>query len=215
MVTIVLNNDLCIQQNPRYPTQYTISLQTPNKHLIESIVQSNLLYNSTVCDDYKSFVFNAVSVKQLNSYLDEQGGHLNHNVMLKMIYCLSTQLDFLINQCKKSFLFYDVTNIIVIDDNKFVYVSNDMVQLNNDQILITKPFTKLNKLLSPEVSNINTIPSKIHYTSIYYSLGLLIMFCLTGVRTCDIELSISGSKLHGFIRRCLDADPTKRCMLFV
>ena len=116
---------------------------------------------------------------------------------------------------KKSFLFYDIANIIVIDNNKFVYVCDDLVQLNNDKILITKPFTKTNTLLSPEALNINTIPSKIHYTSVYYSLGLLITFCMTGDRTCEIELSISGPKLHGFIRRCLDKDPTKRCLLFV
>jgi hypothetical protein len=213
-------DDFFVQQDPRYPTRYTISLPTPNKHLIDSIVQSNLLFSSTVCDDYKSFMFNAASVKPLNSFLDEQNGRLDHGVILKMIYCLSTQLDFLIRECKKSFAFYDIANIIVIDNNKFVYVSGDMVNFihNSENILITKPFIKTDNLLSPELSNINTIPSKIHYKSIYYSLGILIVFCMTGVPTGNIDAlfrDINGTKLHGFIKRCLDADPTKRSLLFV
>jgi hypothetical protein len=205
-----MTDDFTIYQDSRL---CTISLSTPNKHLIESIVQT--LSSSTVCDDYKSITFNADSVRKIK---DEQ--RLNHDTILKMISCLSTQLDFLITKCRKSFLFYDMKNIIVIDENKFVYISDDAVNLihNSDDVLITKPFAKTNTFLSPEALNINTIPSRIHYKSIYYSLGLLIVFCLTGVTTSDIESllrDINGTKLHSFIRRCLDEDPTRRYLIFV
>ena len=226
MNTIISNDDFTIRQDPRYPAIYTIYLSAPNKQLIESIVQSNLLFSSTVCDDYTSIAFNATSVKTFGIYLNEQNHRLKYDAVLKMTSCLSSQLDFLITRCKKSFLFYDVNNIIVIDNNKFVYISDDcMVNLipNSENILITKPFNKCNRLLSPEALNINTIPSRVHYKSIYYSLGLLIVFCVTGVHftndgTDDIGVllqDINGTKLYSFIKRCLDEDPTRRYLIFV
>jgi hypothetical protein len=82
-------------------------------------------------------------------------------------------------------------------------------------MILSFPLSKSVGFLSPEILSINIIPCKIHYKTIYYSLGLLVLYGLTGVNDLDTQINGLGSKISGFLNRCLDKDVNSRCLLFI
>ena len=167
----------------------------------------------------------ASTVKSFAAYNKElPGGKMKYNDVLLLIDGLSRQLSYLINKCHKCFYSYALENLLVVDDSKFIYVSNEHLLLIRDEMLLLMcPFSKSNGFFSPELMNIYTIPSKINYKTIYYSFGLLVLFGLTGIeltRIEDIDIAIReveglGSKMFGFVKRCLAEDLDNRCLLFI
>ena len=72
---------------------------------------------------------------------------------------------------------------------------------------------------NPEIIKIKELPSKINYKCSYYSLGLLIGYCLFGSDILEKNIeeileSISFTKLYFFLKRCFD-NLDERCLLFV
>ena len=96
-------------------------------------------------------------------------------------------------------------DIVVIDKIHFVFMnSSAVVPIVNDYIYINTPFEK-SEFLSPELKQLQSIPSKIYFTSCYYSLATLIFYALFKVNytTESEELKkIYYSKLYFFLGRC-------------
>ena len=76
---------------------------------------------------------------------------------------------------------------------------------------------------NPEILQIQELPAKINHKCIYYSLGLLIIYCMFGKfkveKEKEMEISeniksISSTKLYFFLERCLN-NLDERCLLFV
>jgi hypothetical protein len=118
----------------------------------------------------------------------------------------------------------DVSNILVIDDCKFIYLSHeDLNDVKENNIFIYRPISKTHGYLSPELKNTNSIPISMNYKTIYYSLGLLILDNNINIKTdeeinilLDNELKyIKDTKLYYFLKRCLCNDPNKRFLLYV
>ena len=59
---------------------------------------------------------------------------------------------------------------------------NNLFNLDENILTINRSFDKQNKdsFLSPELLNINSIPSEVNYKCIFYSLASLIAFCIEG-----------------------------------
>jgi hypothetical protein len=218
--SIIQNNELSV---------YTISFSTRSEDIIKSIIHTNQLPDASVTNDYKSIIFKASSVKSFDTYcaknFETRGvSKIRYNEMLSMIRGLSKQLYYLIHIRQKCFLLYTLENLLVIDDVKFVYVSNDhllTIDPSSETLLLTFPLPKTVGFLSPEILSANIIPCKINYKTIYYSLGLLVLYGLTGLNETDSvdaiikELNGLGSKIFGFVKRCLDKDLNSRCLLFI
>ena len=224
METIVMENDeYTITQNKRDATIYTFFFPSFSKTLIKSIVSTKLITGATVTDDYMSLSFNATTVKTLKSFLNAS---LPYELVLKIISQLSTQLKYLIETHNETFMGYNINNVIVIDDTTFVYVSNEeLCKIEEGQITITYPFSRSDFYMSPDISNIKEIPSKVHYKSVFYSLGCLMVDCLlfkdeeateerNPHKILDI-LPIKQSKLYYFLQRCLSEEPNNRYLLFI
>ena len=198
----------------------------PSKALIASFTQTNIMTGYTITDNYKSVIFHSPSIQKLN--IKQK---ITFDVIIKMIYYLSLQLDFLIKNYNKCFIGYSAKNILVIDDNKFIYIPNeeDIYDINrlNDKITITFPFNLTDFFQSPETLSIKTIPSDIHYKSVYFSLGCLIIDCFNGYDNQSNNQSnkkyeelldtliIKNSKLYYFLKRCLNKEPEKRTVLYI
>ena len=197
----------------------------PSKALIASFTQTNIMTGYTITDNYKSVIFHSPSIQKFN-----QKQKITFDVIIKMIYCLSLQLDFLIKNYKKCFIGYSDKNILVIDDNKFIYIPNeeDIYDINpmNDKITITFPFNLIDFYQSPETLSIKTIPSDIHYKSVYFSLGCLIIDRFNNQSNNQSNnhekyeelldtLIIKNSKLYYFLKRCLNKEPEKRTVLYI
>ena len=111
-----------------------------------------------------------------------------------------------------------ISDIVVIDKIHFVFMnSTNVVSIVNDYISINAPVEK-NDFLSPELKQLKSIPSKIYFTSCYYSLSTIVFYALFKLNytTDTSELKkIYYSKLYYFLLRCLNQDPKKRKLIFI
>ena len=179
MKKIITNNEYNVYRNNKKETIYKIVFPTytTNYSLFNSIIKTNIIKGSTITEDYKSITFQALSVKTLPQYLSYLKNTQNNNTLdikkaLTMIYYLSNQLKFLINNENKCFYRYNPDNILIIDETKFMYLSNE-------DLLKIKPETEnieINTVISfewfvsPEILKITSIPEKINYKTIYYRI---------------------------------------------
>jgi len=118
---------------------------------------------------------------------------------------------------------YSIENIIVIDNNKFVYLTNEYLKdidthNNKETIMVTSPFTSKDFFISPELLEIRVLPSYIHYKTSYFSLGQQIvnLFSEDDNEITTIEnIHIKGTKLYYLLERMLEKDPTNRSIIFI
>jgi serine/threonine protein kinase len=225
---MITTNDFKILRNERNPSIFSIVFFKYSKALINSITKTKILLGATIYDNFTSFSFKATSVKtfkQYQEYLKTKNGNTNmpYNEILRMVYHLTTQLKYIIENENMAFIGYSPENIIVFDNNKFAYISTEhLLNLDGNFITVTYPFVNTDFFMSPEVLSIKELPHNVYYKSSYYSLGCLIIYSLIS----DIEfendiekiinsLPIKGTKLFGLLKRCLLKDPLKRSIIFI
>ena len=177
MVNIFKTNELIISQDNRKKSLFEIKHNNNNNNLFQYLLRS--LTKTKIIKNY-TILLNASSIKSYEEFKrDERNLNKTNKLpyfnLLKMAYYLSRQLSYLIKYESKCFYTYDTNNIFVIDDNIFVYLSQEHLKhIKNDNICIYSPIAKSNNYLSPELSNSTTLPIIINYKTIFYSLGLLI-----------------------------------------
>jgi hypothetical protein len=107
---------------------------------------------------------------------------LPYNLILNIIYSLSKQISYLLNNESKCFYKLDISKILVIDDCKFIYLSyEDLKDVKENKIYIYSPISTNSDYLSPELNFAKSIPILVNYKTIFYSLGLLIL------HICNLE----------------------------
>jgi len=200
--------------------------------LFYSIIKNNIANSTTIVNDnnnYSSLLIKTLSIKKFNLFIEEQKNtnktyRLSYETILKIIYYLSKQLFYLLEKEQKCFYTFDHNNILVIDNCKFLYLSNEHLKdVKNDKIYIYNPIKNNLGYLSPELQKIYTVPIIVNYKTIFYSLGLFIINNLLGETIhndaqevlLNNVLSIRGSKLYYFLERCLHSDPTKRFLIYL
>jgi hypothetical protein len=230
MALVLVNDNFQISKDPRKATLFTIDFPIRSESLINSLIMTKQICGSTVSDDYKSIAFNASSIKSFSKYQNElykiQGTkNMSYENTMILVSCLTKQNHYLIMKESKTFYLYDQTNIIVVDDSKFIYLSNDhLMDIKGDCIQVNRPFSCIG-FVSPEIIKINSIPSEVNYKIIYYSLAALAVYCLFNINitNTDIDLielnnillPIKGTKLYWLLIRCLDNDVKRRVILYV
>ena len=222
-----MNTEFTIREKQN--KHFVIELFNSDEPLMASIAKSKQLSGATVADDYKTIYFRASSVKTFTQYRNDLIAvrRLDYESTLRMVSALSNQLECLINQYRKVFYLFSADNLLVINDDKFIYVSSDhLVDVNIDEdngmIVFTRPFSKTDGFVSPEILMIDTIPTKIDLRTIYFGVGALAVYCLLNIKIQpgDVEKAgfldeIKGTKLYWFLMRCLNEDQTKRCLLYI
>jgi hypothetical protein len=234
------NNEIKVIKNEE-KYSYSIEFSQPSKSLIFSLTNTHLISGATITDNYKTFIFKAITIQTLTEFqksLIEK--RLNHETSLKMALSLSKQLNYLLTKTNKSFLKYNSKNILVIDEDIFIYLSTeDLVKREKEDLCILMPFSKKD-YISPELLNVKSIPIRINYKTIYYSLGLLIADCISildeelililtekqekqdkqemqeeTIVLDKIEKSIGKTNLFYFLSRCLKREAEKRCLIYI
>jgi len=197
---------------------------------INIVNSSNIIINDN--NDY-SLIIKASSIKSFTQFKKEQkiknsNCELNYIMILMLINSLIKQLHYLLEFESKCFYTFVEDNIIVIDDCKFLYLSNEhLKEVKNNDIYIYSPITKTTGYLSPELKKASSIPIIINYRTIFYSLGLLVITNLcnehqeidennkNNVQYRVINKIIQDTKLYYFLDRCLQPNPYKRFLLYV
>lgn len=180
--------------------------------LIKSITKTKIILGATITNDYKSLSFNT---NFINKYTKKS---INYDTLLIMTYDLSIQLKYLIDN-NYTFIGYSPKNVISID-NKFIYLPNseEILNIENENITITFPFSQQDFFLSPEMFLIKEIPSKIHYKTSYYSLACLLIYYLRPEGEKEIildKLAIKDTKLYFLLERCLNSNIESRSIIYI
>ena len=222
-MTTILTKSYKIEHKSK-TNSYILSIQSGSIHEIyKSISETNILSNAFFDDlnNIETIIFTAEKVRSLSVILKE--GKLTNNQIIKMIYDLSKQIAYLeINM--KAFCGYNLDDILVINDNTFfVATPKHLTNINAKDyyIYFYKPIDKP-YFSSPELNELTKLPAKIDYRSSYYSLGALILFCLTNVYIYseltekeDFLEPIKYTKAYWFLKRCFHEDCKKRILLFI
>jgi hypothetical protein len=223
MIEILSTDKFSIYKNEKKNTLFSIEFQEGSKSLINSLIKTKLIIASCIGDEYKSVSFIASSVKSLKKFLLKKE-NINYENALKIILSLTKQFQYLITKEHLCFYEYIIENIIVIDDEKFVYISNeDLLELSeSNKIQFVKPFNR-EGFISPELLKINSIPTELNYKTIYYSLGALIVYFLfdKNINNDDIHdlnkilKPIEGTKLFGLLNKCLFEEANIRSIIYI
>jgi len=88
---------------------------------------------------------------------------------------------------------------------------SDAAALEEDQLEIVRA-VDCHPCTAPEVEKVDTLPSMVHISAIYYSIALLCLECMGISREMR---EIRGSKLYYLLDRCLRHDPQTREFLYI
>ena len=239
MTTIISNPNFKIIKDSRSGTLYSINFDSNNEAIIKSIIKTRIILGATSTNNYSTLLLKASSIKTFKEFqeqnkIDTNSASLSYPTILRMIYDLAEQLNYLITTEHQTFLGYNPENIIVINDNKFIYLSNEyMMPINTktENIQITYPFLKNDFYMSPELENIKEIPAKVHYKTTYFSFATLILYALTGSDTFLFEgeeessyekihkyldsLYIKDTQLYWLLKKALNKYPKLRTIQFI
>ena len=185
------------------PTKYCLKLS--NNHsctddisqlFFKSLLDSKILTGSSINSSYSAISFYASSVVKLKDWLlacgsGGSGGscganRMSYNSAIHLIYSLSKQQKYLENN-KLGFVCFNVDDIVVIDDSKFICVNPSLCEeifrtpsASSGVMTLCRPFNRAHCFCSPELLRMDSLPASVHYKTSYYSLGLLAVFCLFG-----------------------------------
>jgi serine/threonine protein kinase len=140
-----------------------------------------MLRGATITDDYRTVIFNAVSVEPFqteNFRTVTQTAHL--------VLSLAKQLQYMVRECSHTFLGYNTENLLVIDGEKVIFLDSSITnEIDEDGCYVTlvSPFEETDFFLSPELKKVKEFPSYIHYKTAYFSLGCLLLKCLLNEET--------------------------------
>jgi len=166
---------------------FKIELRQSAYSLINSLIKTRIIQGGSTDETYKVIIFNGKSVKSLEEFINDRKiseGRKNLLVsdIAKMIRCLSLQLNYLIECESDTIIGYNVKDIIVINDEKFAFLGSELVanvdSEGTEMARISCPFSANDFFFSPEILKITEIPSKVHYKTAYFSLGILLVYML-------------------------------------
>lgn len=150
-----------------------------------------------------------------------------YNIIYKIIKDLVIQMKYLIDEESKLFIGYNKDDIIVINEEIFIYLGSQLLMdldVNLDMNIYI-PYDKSDFYFSPELNNIRFLPTKISYKSSYYSFGYLINILLECLRNDELINYVENEnyknnedypdKLNNFLNNCLNRNINDRFIIFI
>lgn len=203
-----------ITQTGKYSYKLTIHGNNKTNLLYSSILKTDILTNAFYNSTDKSLYFTAETV----TLLKKTDLFLSEAKCIRMIDTLTRQIKYL-ETVKYAFYGHSIDDILVVNGDIFINISeNTLLPIKDNHISFLSPFIKT-QFMSLEISNITSLPSKIHYQSSYYSLAALVIYCLLNkeLQTKEVEdlerilKPIFYTKIYWFLKRCLH----KRILLLI
>jgi hypothetical protein len=211
----------------QFPNTNSYSLQIlrcSTHDIYDSLIQTNILSNVffySESDGVESIIFTAERICPLSMFLKK--GLLTTSQSIKMIHDLSKQIAYLETKLH-AFYGFNLDDILVINDDIFIIASAKHLSEMNSKDKCIYFYTPIDKpyFSSPELNELTRLPSKINYRLSYYSLGALVLFCLTNIYISaelrelhQILEIITYPKLYWFLKRCFNEKCEQRILLFI
>ncbi|MAR50814.1 MAG: hypothetical protein CML42_06790 [Rhodobacteraceae bacterium] len=172
-----------------------------------------------------TYTIKANEVITLKDYLQKK--YFSYSDGLLFFNMISQQL-FTLDKNNVGISHFDIEDIVVVKDvnenNLFYFVNiSKIIPKKNNLLEISSPFNKKHPFLSPEMKNINTIPSKITKYSSCYSLGILTIYGFLknnqktiNENTFDDTVGFLGlNKLFYSLKRSIKNFPKDRKLLYI
>jgi hypothetical protein len=221
---------------------FKINFEYQNSLLINSLLKTRIIQGGSASNNFQMLKFKANSVKTFREFQNEDRKNngspkISVNNIALLLSNLSCQLNYLINVGSQIFIGYNLNDLIVINNNRFIFLGCEYLSeiYDNNMTLISYPFSQNDFFASPELLKITEIPSYIHYKTCYFSLGLFLLHLITNndeiygeylrsnseeERYKKIEewlnrIPIKNTKIYFVLSRCLNKIPTNRSIIFV
>jgi len=225
----LLNYKLSKQEIRKNYYNGNIEFNKPQNILINSLIKSGLLNNAIAEDNYKNIYFKCSSMCLLQDIFE----NLKPINIYKMIYDISSQMRYLLEDRNSVFIGFDPRHILVVNEYTYLYINGEHLEKIDDQenIEIKYPPNSQDYILAPELYEITDLPCKINYKCSYYSVGILYLYMFKTIETKNMQiidandideitqllknLSINHTKIYYFLQRCLQKNPVNRQILFV
>jgi hypothetical protein len=200
---------------------FKIEFKSSEYSLINSLIKTRIIKGGSTDEKYKIITFNANTVKTLEDFRNEKNisqGRKKLSIpdVSKMIHTLSIQLKYLLECENRTIIGYNEEDIIVINDKNFAFLSSELVadidSEGTEMAIISCPFSSNEFFFSPEMLKITEIPSKIHYKTAYFSLGVLLVYML--LEDDDFYKDYLKHKCSEKILECLNSDPIKNTRIY-
>jgi hypothetical protein len=194
----------------------TFSLKITGEHsqiLYKSIL--NIIPSSQYNSQSKSIYFNAENVYILKHKFKK----CPLSKCVELIDTISKQI-MILKELGYGFYGINMEDILTIDNIYIICDSTRLLPIINNNFnfihLFEKPYFS-----NPEVEKLTILPTQISYKCSFYSLGMLVIYCLFEKHLFieddvykNIE-SLNNTKIYWFIKRCLDSDIHKRRILLI
>ena len=225
----VLNYKLYKQEIRKNYYNGNIEFNKPQNILINSLIKSGLLNNAIAEDNYKNVYFKCSSMCLLQDIFKK----LKPINIYKMIYDISSQMRYLLEDENSVFIGFDPRHILVVNEDTYLYINGEHLGTIDDQekVEIKYPPNSQDYIFAPELYEITELPCKINYKCSYYSVGILYLYMFKIIETKNIQkidtndveeitqllktLSINHTKIFYFLQRCLQKNPVNRQIIFV
>jgi hypothetical protein len=185
MPILFSNEDVDVIANDMIRPQFSIKFRIRAEELINSIIKTRIIKGISITDNYHRLNLNVSTIQTFSQFQKEQFNlngtkKIKTHLVCKMMLDLSSQLKYLLETYKKTFLGYSPNNLIVIDGNKFIYLSNEHLTdiVENNMVLVSYPFMSNDFFLSPEFFMIKELPHYLNYKTSYFSLACLVIYVL-------------------------------------
>jgi hypothetical protein len=225
MTTIYQSNFIWIKKIDDNSYSFTIDKNTSSNMFLASLDIASFIVNDTETEKNKTYILKLSSVQTLPQLLAHTENVLSYQDCLSLTRTLGNQMTFL-ERNKKTIVSFDMTNIIVINNDVFLYMDFDGVyDIQDDNTILIDTPLKPTIFFSPEARSITTLPSVIHKNTWNYSLALIVGFSLTNnpfiythhtmeTHKSTLEM-IEDTSLYFCLLRCLHKKPEKRMFLFI
>lgn len=180
-----------------------------NIAMINGLIDNNWLGEWTIKNN--KIIIQSENGVTLNNFIKKH--NFNYNDALQFVSCMGNLLASIVPY-GKSFLFLSLDDITVIDNEWYIITNMDKLVniIDDDNIILDTPIEIKEKLLPPEIKNINTLPFITNVSCIYYSIALLTIYCMK----INPDLNeIYDTKLYFFLKRCLLNEPEDRYYILI
>ena len=207
--------------------EYTYSLKIHGHNIIplyQTII--NMLKNAYYDNETETIIFTAENIKPLKKILfNKNDNKMGLNQCIKMIDELTKQISYL-KTINYGFYGFDINDILVIDGIFLFCNTQYLYPLYKDNFLFIEPLSQP-YFSSPEIIKLTILPTEINNKCSYYSLGVLVVFCLlnnyllvsnelkTPEEIDNIMKPIFNTKIYWFLKRCLEPNLEKRVLLLI
>lgn len=180
----------------------------------------SIINQEKVDDLKKSFTIRADTIETLEHFIKERKNRLSYDESIVLLYDIGNQLQTL-ERFNMAIPFLDIKDIIVVDKRHFFYLNDSKIHwFSGDKMIEINTIYKKGQFISPEFSDMQNIPSNIHYKTGFYSLASIVVFAMfnkyiTQENKMEVLDPINTTKLYWALLRMLEYIPSDRYYLII